>query len=229
MRIRRIKPNIAALSLLMGAAVTYASAWGLTLWSPYSVSLLPPADPGGKLPPLVEGPDGMRGWWAIGRGFGVSEAIPMAAQMTEDEEFRHWGESGTPAYYNSGWPFVSLCSTVRCVKDPAGHGSELTRWDLPVREIVRRGVNTSDAPLWLHAQHDRRLALIPTGPGFIANTLVYAGAACCIVSLVEWMRRRGRIRRNQCTSCGYSREGLVDGAVCPECGTEPDSPFRASA
>jgi hypothetical protein len=214
----RIRPKFAAFSLLLGAAATYASAWGLTLWSPYTVSALPPPGPGGKLPPLVEGPDGVRGWWAIGRGVGVSEAAPMGVHTTEEEDFRHWGESGTPAYYRSGWPFVSLGSTVRCVKD-SRHDTELARWDLPMTEIVHRGVNTSDAPTWLHAKGDRRLALIPTWPGFIANTVIYAGAACGVVSLVGWMRRRNRAGRNECEACGYSRGGLDANAPCPECGT----------
>lgn len=69
----------------------------------------------------------------------------------------------------------------------------------------------------------RALPLRPLWPGFAINTIFYAA-----IAWAGWMlcyaapfalRRRLRIRRGQCTACGYSlrgRENVSD--ICPECG-----------
>lgn len=44
-----------------------------------------------------------------------------------------------------------------------------------------------------------------------------AGLPGAVVGVAWWWRRR-RGGRGGCEGCGYSREGLPEGAVCPECG-----------
>lgn len=42
------------------------------------------------------------------------------------------------------------------------------------------------------------------------------------VAWAMWCRRTaGRVTGAECSRCGYARQGLADGAPCPECGGEP--------
>lgn len=63
-----------------------------------------------------------------------------------------------------------------------------------------------------------RLTWRPLWPGLIANTLVYGVLWFGALAYVRFAQRRGRSQRGECTACGYSREGLMLGAPCPECG-----------
>ena len=68
------------------------------------------------------------------------------------------------------------------------------RWDLPVTEILRRGMQTSWLPAWLHVHQERRLPLVPFWPGFAANTLVYllvvVGIQLLVIRVFEWASGR---------------------------------------
>ncbi len=63
---------------------------------------------------------------------------------------------------------------------------------------------------------------VPTGvipvPAAI-NTAIYASAWWSVLFGVGITRRGLRRRRGQCVVCAYSRAGLAEGAVCPECGS----------
>lgn len=65
------------------------------------------------------------------------------------------------------------------------------------------------------------LPVVPSGLGFVGNTLVYACAAWGIGWLVGWcpgkLRARSRRRGGRCVGCGYQLAGM---AVCSECGAE---------
>ena len=62
------------------------------------------------------------------------------------------------------------------------------------------------------------LPLAPTWPGFALDSILYAVAGFALWRAVGWVRWRERVERHECPHCGYSRDGLDDGAVCPECG-----------
>lgn len=63
----------------------------------------------------------------------------------------------------------------------------------------------------------RRLALVPEWPGFLINSLLYAASLAALLRLMVAIRCYARRRIGRCVSCGYPRDGLLDG-VCPECG-----------
>lgn len=60
-------------------------------------------------------------------------------------------------------------------------------------------------------------AVLPLG--FAIDTLVFAGLFALLVRGPGVLRRWRRRRRGLCVRCGYSRTGLAEGGVCPECGT----------
>jgi hypothetical protein len=150
-------------------------AWACILWSPYTRGRLPPQRADRRVRATSPGPNGVCRWWWTGQGFGVSDAVPIGAAVTEGDEFlRYWKGSGTPGFYRGGWPMLSMQSVVTNHRDAAG--ANLARWNLPYREILRRGFQTSLVPAWLHARGDRRLPMVPLWFGFAVNTLFYLGA-----------------------------------------------------
>jgi hypothetical protein len=68
----------------------------------------------------------------------------------------------------------------------------------------------------------RQHVLVPITPlwqGFAINTAFYAGVWWCLIFGPRLVRRELLRRRGQCVMCAYSRAGLAEGAVCPECGS----------
>ena len=59
------------------------------------------------------------------------------------------------------------------------------------------------------------LTYIPDPLGFLLNTVIFS---TLWMPITAWHRRR-KANRGGCKRCGYSREGLAESAVCPECGT----------
>ncbi len=62
------------------------------------------------------------------------------------------------------------------------------------------------------------LPTFPLWPGLLANTAIYGGAWAVLIGTPILLRRWLRAHRGGCPACGYSREGLKEGAPCPECG-----------
>jgi hypothetical protein len=202
---------------LFGIAVSYLSAWTLTLWSPYLRCVSPPTDALVQgMPPTVVGPDGNEGYWSIDYGPGVACAAPMGASLFEGGEFRSWRGEHTPSFHRAGWPLLAIGSVVRSVPSPTG--VELSRWQLPIGEILRRGLQTGDLPPWMHARPGRRLGLLPLFPGFLVNASMCGAAAVCLRAAAAKIRHERRRRRARCTRCNYDLNGLPATRACPECG-----------
>lgn len=161
---RRFRPY--RVLFVAAAMLNVLVAWGCVLWSPYTRHSAPSEQrTEDGWPATIVGPNGEQAWWHTADGFGVSEAVPHGARGSEDG-FAYFRGTHTPAYYRGGWPMRSMQSIVR------SH-DYLERWDLPAREIFRRGMQTSWLPAWMHARDSRRLPMVPFWPGFAINTLLY--------------------------------------------------------
>ncbi len=119
----------------------------------------------------------------------------------------------------SGVPFTMFRGVVELDKHRSG-----TRVEYRLNE-VRGAWMTSRGP-FLHPRDLNRVAIVPFG-------VVWEGAsangACAAVVCVAWagagvmwrgIVRARRLRRGECTECGYSRASDGAGDKCPECGTE---------
>jgi hypothetical protein len=158
--------------MLIGSmAISAMVAWACILYSPYKQSSWPRD---GTQPYLTDGPKGIRNWWMVNRGFGVWEARAMGSRSLDVFSFH---DGYTPAFFRGGWPLYSMQSIVVGVPpkgaDPNDYDHYLRKWDLPVGEIVRRGLQTRWLPSWLHVQEGRRLPILPYWLGFIVDTLFY--------------------------------------------------------
>jgi len=140
----------------------------------------------------------------------------------EDDSVKEWHGQGGGSY-RAGWPMHMFSSDVNAFLGstpswPDKHG--LRAFELPARELVRRGYPTDRLPRWLHAYGGRRIPIEPLWSGLIVNiafwTLViwWAERAWC------WAVRVSRARPGACTACGYDLAGLSRRAIsqCPECG-----------
>ncbi len=83
---------------------------------------------------------------------------------------------------------------------------------------------------WHRTQvHPLRLAVwfgFYDGPlgSWIAAPVLGPALVACVIGALMWRleaRARRRAGPNLCARCGYDREGLTAGTVCPECGAPP--------
>ena len=201
---------------LLGIALSYLSAWTLTIWSPHRRFVSPPSDTLIQgMPPTIRGFDQCEGYWSIGYGPGIMSAAPIGAKLV-DGQFAYWRGEHTPALHQAGWPLLAVGSIVRSV--PSSGGADLSRWQLPIGEILRRGLQTGDLPPWMHARPGRRLGLVPLFPGFLVNALLCTAAGLCLRAVAAKARHDRRRRCARCTRCNYDLSSLPATAACPECG-----------
>jgi len=110
--------------------------------------------------------------------------------MDDETYFHGFRSSLTPAYYRCGWPMFSMQSLVTHYEDSNGH--YLAGNELPLTEIVHRGIQTSKLPAWFHIQEGRRLPVIPLWFGFACNTAIYFW-----VLLVGWFVLKARLQKQK--------------------------------
>jgi hypothetical protein len=184
--------------LVAGAIMNVVVAWICAAYSPW-LTYVGPKDPEWPADPeQIVGPDGTRGWWHITRGVGWLE---YAGQMWRgaDGHFFCWsGVSAPPIVREAGFPFRSVRSVVSAIDsdfDPAAQSPKRVRWQLPVRGVISRGVNTSDLPLWTRVIENRRIPLVPMFWGFTANSIVYACLCLAMLKLLKKLARNPLERR----------------------------------
>ena len=117
----------------------------------------------------------------------------------------------------AGWPCMASSCTIVMSKFS---DSQYT---------VRGGIALSPLVSPSGWSQTRALPLRPIFPGFAINTIFYAAIVWMLFAVPGAVRRRVRIKRGQCASCGYSLRGNAS-ETCPECGKlieprrSPDSP-----
>lgn len=120
------------------------------------------------------------------------------------------------SYLQFGWPMVSMQYEVAGdtwwpEQVPGWRGG----WPLsPSRWPLSLNRNRSTPPKHVYP-------LVPLPLGFTLNTLFYAALLFLPFATFTTLRRRRRIRRNLCPSCGYSLAGAIptnNTITCPECG-----------
>ncbi|MEQ8913071.1 MAG: hypothetical protein RIE03_12315, partial [Pseudomonadales bacterium] len=100
-----------------------------------------------------------------------------------------------------------------------GVEAEAYAWPLP-HEVGRPEAASVVRP-WV--THWRRpiVPLRPMPVGLLVNTVVFAAVWFVALSpllALRPLRRWRRARKNRCAGCGHARDGLPNGAPCPECG-----------
>src|SRR5688500_6531739 len=190
---RHLSARRILVSLALGVITTFAVAWASAICTRRTLSTapLPQREAMNKTLRLAQPLPyhyPIHGWRAR-YGFAIFDAEPWhlyAFDLGEPiDESRRWYPAGGLHIRRIGWPMYALQSKV--TREPASWVGHPRRWQLPLREIVNRGLNSDDLPWWLYAHGQRRLALIPL-PGFAANTLFYAALWVPLLMASEVLR-----------------------------------------
>ncbi len=205
---------VAVVCLLLGAVTTVGVAW--------SVALLPTRSPiDGEM-----GADVSQAGWPV--------SVPAGWQAPTDRfHSESWasdwqwvsqvdGPRGDVAVATHsvtvlrfGWPLRALQSQDGVDGKPAAAESRSGAWSLT---SWRRGWELAGAVRPWEAQ---RVPLLPLFPGFALDTALYAAAWYLLLftplPLYRAGRRRFRVSRGMCASCGYDLNASTN-RPCPECG-----------
>ena len=86
-------------------------------------------------------------------------------------------------------------------------------------DVVSGRIDIAKAKNYLPARVvEGGLPYLPIWPGFLANAVIFGGAAWAALQ-ISWLARRWwRGHTGRCKHCGYSLAGLVASSTCPECG-----------
>ncbi len=107
--------------------------------------------------------------------------------------------------FRMGWPLRAL------TRSSGGSREWVPAQEDPYARAWEHGMI---AEIWPFG--DRPLAIRPLWPGFLLNTLFYAGVLWLVTDRIGAVRRLRRVRRGRCPVCNYDCTGV---AVCPECGS----------
>ena len=113
-----------------------------------------------------------------------------------------------------GWPFESFyCSFAIAGDDAFDLRATSVRGAIPVRGIYAAG---AAAPPFACVSA-KAIPLSILWPGFVINTLLFAGVFWVLFTAPGLIRRVARRQDGRCIACGYDLRG-IDSQRCPECG-----------
>lgn len=155
--------------------------------------------------------------WSAAPNYPYPEEIP-AAQLAPFHKptFRlpYWAALPTAASTDTrlitsawGWPLRCLSGIEHAhFSSPPGSYATTTR---EFQGYYIRGTTSSRI---------RRIPYHVIPLGLAANSLLFAAAWSFILWVPRIVRRRLRLRRDQCPHCNYNLQGLTPNSNCPECG-----------
>ncbi len=189
--------------LVVGAAATWLSAWGLMLSRIGDTTSAEFVDRW-PVPVSDDWPSPMQTTRITSLGLRVEVTAadrtgPLTGGGNGTEQWAYWR-------LRLGWPALALDSSLR--------GSSAT--NLATGVAVKRDYETQGLLEYRFRSRDYAIPVLPVWPGFLINTLFYAGACWLLLAAPGGVRRWRRTRRGQCPACGYDLSGVE---VCPECGT----------
>lgn len=225
LRVKRV-----VLCLVVGVVATWVSAWGIVARyvyvDPGFVSLwrsdFPGDDERAYWRPPSYGEELSIVWTSRLQRAGVDARVAywdtldpaIATLPREQKNARLFGTMSLTHHSVSalyGWPALAL-RTRRAsfyARDARHARDQSLAW------TVDKGLRFSWPKLGGVTPKRHALPLRPVWPGFLNNTLVYAGACWILLAAPGGVRRWRRKRNGQCAACGYD---LKDLDTCPECG-----------
>lgn len=173
----------------------------------------------------------------------VTESVPTPAVATWGVAIRRVSDSA-PSNRQPSYEAVAPAWLERATQAAIEH-NERSAGVEPIRWTHYAAVGWPMRLLWVGRQQDEfesRMRTVPWqgerrpagSPGFTVIEgdwplgVIWTGQALCAAMWLAVvatfplgfsLRRRWRLRRNQCIACGYRLEGNASG-VCPECGVE---------
>jgi hypothetical protein len=222
------------LSLILGAVICIAVAWGLALrttlhvntgaasFRGYCTSLLPD---GSRWTILADGGPGVRLVLSYVEGASVHDSLSEEIQRRLNDGVRRYAapswigtaqrqpesehETTTVCAVATGWPCPSAVAVLEVVRQPRGGGRSEGFELAPRSGIVIGPQRSGRLPQTV-------LPTQPIWPGMIINTVFYAVLVLAMMLGFSSARRSIRRRHSRCVRCGYRL--TVSQGVCPECG-----------
>jgi hypothetical protein len=108
-----------------------------------------------------------------------------------------------------GWPFRCVWGTVEFRGMPSVASSSTAR------------SLSCCIPVWWHSRGTPWIPFAPISAGLALDSAFWSVPWWAFLFAVHSLRRSMRRRRNHCTNCNYSFQGLSPGSPCPECGNSP--------
>lgn len=227
-------------ALLVGLLANVAVAWGLAGFRAYGLGARqdvfakrlrdPSAGEGqGELMAVFFGAFGLQivetvareAYYQDPRSLAPESIVPAWARLATLPwifDGKAWPvEQERRAARGSGWPMIALYHEYKWKPQQIGppvapFGEYLTPGGIRIRASMG---NPGAWPV----DYPPTLPYRPVWLGLAANTAFYAAIWLVLCFAVSSVRRLLRKRAGLCPGCAYSRVGLADDAVCPECGS----------
>jgi hypothetical protein len=215
---------VAVVCLLLGAATTVGVAWYLQLTADFDPS-----------PPWYDNEAAAAFVWPSWAGSPPDpprSALVVETTGCRSETLMMWGayigqveRDAVATTLRTGWPFPCLWCGLLRFEDHTTDPQWPTVMTLQGAAVPLNTTSWTSQERWfppmLGGGSAAYLPLSPLWPGFVADTALYAAAWWLLIfaplPLYRAGRRRFRVSRGMCGSCGYDLKGSPGGA-CPECG-----------